>query len=35
MRQANGGKLTNADKKAVNGEQNQASRQIHNAKTTK
>jgi hypothetical protein len=35
MRQANGGKLTNADKKAVNGEQNQASRQIHNAKTSK
>jgi hypothetical protein len=33
MRQANGGKLTNADKKAVNGEQNQASRQIHNAKS--
>lgn len=35
MRQANGGKLTNADKKAVNEERNQASRQIHNAKTSK
>lgn len=33
MRQANGGKLTNADKKAVNQQQNKASRQIHTAKT--
>jgi hypothetical protein len=32
MRQANGGKLTNADKKTANQEQNQASKQIHNAK---
>jgi hypothetical protein len=39
MRQANGGKLTKADKKAVNQQQNQASRNIynkkHNARTQK
>jgi len=39
MRQANGGKLTQADKKAVNQQQNQASKNIynkkHNAKTQK
>ncbi|HYL68261.1 MAG TPA: hypothetical protein VEX69_03765 [Candidatus Limnocylindria bacterium] len=39
MRQANGGKLTPADKKAVNQQQNQASKNIynkkHNAKTQK
>jgi hypothetical protein len=38
MRQANGGKLTGADKKAVNQQQNQASKNIyakkHNSKTT-
>jgi hypothetical protein len=38
MRQANGGKLTGADKKAVNQQQNQASKNIyakkHNNKTT-
>ena len=38
MRQANGGKLTAADKKAVNQQQNQASKNIyakkHNAATT-
>jgi hypothetical protein len=32
MRQANGGKLTNADKKAVNQQQNKASKQIYNKK---
>jgi hypothetical protein len=32
MRQANGGKLTNTDKKAVNQQQNKASRQIYNKK---
>jgi hypothetical protein len=32
MRQANGGKLTKADKKAVNQQQNQASRNIYNKK---
>jgi hypothetical protein len=32
MRQANGGKLTNADKKAVNQQQNQASKNIYNKK---
>jgi hypothetical protein len=32
MRQANGGKLTNADKRAVNQQQNQASRNIYNKK---
>jgi hypothetical protein len=32
MRQANGGKLTRADKKAVNQQQNQASRNIYNKK---
>ena len=32
MRQANGGKLTNADKKAVNGQQNKVSKQIYNKK---
>ena len=32
MRQANGGKLTNADKKAVNQQQNKASRNIYNKK---
>jgi predicted transglutaminase-like cysteine proteinase len=32
MRQANGGKLTQADKKAVNQQQNQASRNIYNKK---
>jgi hypothetical protein len=39
MRQANGGKLTQADKKAVNQQQNQASKNIynkkHNARTQK
>jgi hypothetical protein len=39
MRQANGGKLTKADKKAVNQQQNQASKNIynkkHNARTRK
>jgi hypothetical protein len=32
MRQANGGKLTNADKKAVNKQQNKLSKQIYNKK---
>jgi hypothetical protein len=32
MRQANGGKLTNADKKAVNQQQNKASKNIYNKK---
>jgi hypothetical protein len=32
MRQANGGKLTNADKKALNQQQNQASKNIYNKK---
>ena len=32
MRQANGGKLTTADKKAVNQQQNQASKNIYNKK---
>jgi len=32
MRQANGGKLTNADKKAVNQQQNAASKNIYNKK---
>jgi hypothetical protein len=32
MRQANGGKLTKADKKAVNQQQNQASKNIYNKK---
>jgi hypothetical protein len=32
MREANGGKLTQADKKAVNQQQNQASRKIYNNK---
>ena len=32
MRQANGGKLTNADKKAVNQQKNKASKQIYNKK---
>jgi hypothetical protein len=32
MRQANGGTLTNADKKAVNQQQNQASKNIYNKK---
>src|SRR5277367_233002 len=32
MREANGGKLTQADKKAVNQQQNQASRNIYNKK---
>jgi hypothetical protein len=32
MREANGGKLTRADKKAVNQQQNQASRNIYNKK---
>jgi len=32
MRQANGGKLTNTDKKAVNQQQNKASKQIYNKK---
>ncbi len=32
MRQANGGKLTNADKKVVNKQQNKLSKQIHNEK---
>jgi hypothetical protein len=32
MRQANGGKLTNADKKAVNQQQNKVSKQIYNKK---
>jgi hypothetical protein len=32
MRQANGGKLTQADKKAVNQQQNQASKNIYNKK---
>jgi hypothetical protein len=32
MRQANGGKLTTADKKAVNGQQNKVSKQIYNKK---
>jgi hypothetical protein len=32
MREANGGKLTAADKKAVNQQQNQASRNIYNKK---
>ena len=32
MRQANGGKLTSADKKAVNQQQNKASKQIYNKK---
>lgn len=32
MREANGGKLTNADKKAVNQQQNKASRNIYNKK---
>jgi hypothetical protein len=31
-RQANGGKLTNADKKAVNQQQNKASKNIYNKK---
>ena len=32
MRQANGGKLTGADKRAVNGQQNHLSKQIYNKK---
>jgi hypothetical protein len=32
MRQANGGKLTNADRKAVNQQQNKLSNQIYNKK---
>ncbi len=32
MRQANGGKLTNADKRAVNRQQNKVSKQIYNKK---
>ena len=32
MREANGGKLTQADKKAVNQQQNKASRNIYNKK---
>ncbi|MGB7172986.1 MAG: hypothetical protein WBD23_05490, partial [Candidatus Acidiferrales bacterium] len=32
MRQANGGKLTRADRRAVNQQQNKTSRQIYNKK---
>ena len=32
MRQANGGKLTQADRRAVNQQQNKTSRQIYNKK---
>jgi hypothetical protein len=32
MRQANGGKLTNADRKAVNQQQNKLSKQIYDKK---
>jgi hypothetical protein len=32
MRQANGGKLTNADKKAVNQQQNEVSENLYNKK---